>query len=70
MIAKAEDLDIVMPIYNLLEYSGNISMTLGNLWNYYGEEVKVVRMKTMVLVITRQITARQKQVNLLNIRQK
>ena len=39
MIAKAEDLDIVMPIYNLLEYSGNISMTLGNLWNYYGEEV-------------------------------
>ena len=32
-IDKAEDLDIVMPIYNQLEYSDNYSMSLGNLWN-------------------------------------
>ena len=28
---NAEDLDIVMPMYNLLEYSKNYSMTLQNL---------------------------------------
>ena len=35
---KIEDLDIFMPIYNLLEYSDNYSMTLGSLWNYYIDE--------------------------------
>ena len=34
-IDNAEDLDIVIPIYNLLEYSDNYSMTSGSLWNYY-----------------------------------
>ena len=28
-----------MPIYNLLEYSDNYSMTSGSLWNYYRDEV-------------------------------
>ena len=27
-----------MPIYDLLEYSENYSMTLGSLWNYYRDE--------------------------------
>ena len=35
---NAEDFDIVMPIYNLLEYSDNYSITSGSLWNYYREE--------------------------------
>ena len=35
---NAEDLDIAMPIYSLLEYSDNYSMTLGSLWNYYKDE--------------------------------
>ena len=26
-----------MPMYNLLEYSGNYSMTSGNFWHYYGD---------------------------------
>ena len=30
----AEDLDIVMLIFNLLEYNGNYSMAPGSLWNY------------------------------------
>ena len=30
LIDKAEDLDIVMPMYNLLEYSDNYSMTSGS----------------------------------------
>ena len=34
-IENAEDLDIVMPMYNLLEYSDNYSMTSESLWNYY-----------------------------------
>ena len=28
-----------MPIYNLLEYSENYSMTSGILWNYHKDEV-------------------------------
>ena len=36
---NAEDLHIVMPMYNLLEYSDNYSMTSGSLWNYYRDEV-------------------------------
>ena len=33
-VANAEDLDIVMPMYNLLEYRYNYSITSGSLWNY------------------------------------
>ena len=34
-----EDLDIVMLIYSLLEYTQNYSMTSGSLWNYYRDEI-------------------------------
>ena len=37
-IDNAEDLNIVMPMYNLLECSYNYFMILGNLWNYYRNE--------------------------------
>ena len=37
-IDNAEDLDIVMPMYNWLDYSDN-SITAGSLWNYYRDEV-------------------------------
>ena len=33
LIENAEDLDVVMPMYNLLEYSKNYSNTSGSLWN-------------------------------------
>ena len=39
LIDNAEDLDIVMPMYDLLEYSENFSITSGSLWNYYRDEV-------------------------------
>ena len=32
---NAEDLDIVIPLYNLLEYSKNYEKTSGSLFNYY-----------------------------------
>ena len=35
---NAEDLDVAMPIYNLLEYSKNYRKTTGRLWNYYRNE--------------------------------
>ena len=34
-IDDAEDLDLVMPIYNLLECSSNYSDTKGSLWFFY-----------------------------------
>ena len=30
-----QDIDIVMPMYNLIEYSNNYSKTSGSLWQYY-----------------------------------
>ena len=35
---KAEDLDILMPMYNLLEYSRNYRKTTGSFRNYYRDE--------------------------------
>ena len=37
-IYSAEDLDVVMPMYNLLEYIKNYRKTTGSLWNYYRDE--------------------------------
>ena len=37
-IDNAEDLDVVIPMYNLLEYSKNHRKTTGSLWNYYRDE--------------------------------
>ena len=39
LIQNAEDLDIVMPMYNLLKYSKNYSKTSGSLCNYYRDEL-------------------------------
>ena len=39
LIEDADDLDIVMPIYNLLEYSKNYRKTIGSLRNYYRDEL-------------------------------
>ena len=37
-IDNTEDLDVVMSMYNLLEYSKNYRKTIGSLWNYYRAE--------------------------------
>ena len=39
LIEDADDLDIVMPIYNSLEYSKNYRKTIGSLYNYYRDEL-------------------------------
>ena len=38
LIDNAEDLDIVMPMYNFLEYSKNYRKTTGSFWNYYRDK--------------------------------
>ena len=38
LIDNAEDVDIVIPMYNLFEYSKNYRKTTGSLWNYYRDE--------------------------------
>ena len=38
LMDNAEDLDIVIPMYNLLEYSKNYRKTTGSFWNYYRDE--------------------------------
>ena len=38
LIDNAEDLDFVMPMYNLIEYKKNYRKTTGSLWNYYRDE--------------------------------
>ena len=38
LVENAEDLDIVMPMYNLLEYSKNYEKYSGSLFNYYRDE--------------------------------
>ena len=37
-IDTAQDIDIVMPMYNLIEYSDNYSKTSGSLWQYYKDD--------------------------------
>ena len=35
LINNVEDLEVLMPMHNLIEYSKNYRKTTGSLWNYY-----------------------------------
>ena len=37
-IDNAQDIDILMPMYNLIEYSNIYSKTSGSLWQYYKDD--------------------------------
>ena len=37
-IDNAQDIDIVMPMYNLIEHIENYSKTSGSLWQYYKDD--------------------------------
>ena len=39
LIEDSDDLDVVMPMYNLLEYSKNYRKTIGSLYDYYRDEL-------------------------------
>ena len=38
LVDNAEDLDIVMPMYNLVEYGKNYRKITASFWNYYKDE--------------------------------
>ena len=38
-ITDTQDLDVVTPMYNLIEYSKNYRKTKGSLWNYYRDKL-------------------------------
>ena len=38
-VDNAKDIDIVMSMYNLIEYSDNYAKTSGSLWQYYRDEL-------------------------------
>ena len=40
-IDNVEHLDVVMPMYNFLEYNKNYRKTTGSLWNYYKKEPNI-----------------------------
>ena len=39
LIDNAEDLNVPMPMYNLIEYSDNYSDTLGSLWQFERDKI-------------------------------
>ena len=40
-VDNAGNLDIIMPMYNLIEYSDNCSDTSGNLWQFKRDEQNI-----------------------------
>ena len=40
-VDKANVIEIVMPTYNLTEYSDDYLKASGNLWKYYGDEASL-----------------------------
>ena len=51
LIEDADDLDIVMPMYNLLEYSKNYRKTIGSFYNYYRDELVVMLIIMIIQLI-------------------
>ena len=46
-----------MPMYDLIEYSGNCSMTLGSLWNYF-RVINDANESSIMLLVIRYITTK------------
>ena len=49
-VDNAKDIDIVMPMYNLIEYSDNYSKTSGSLWQYC-KDISAVHNAGKILLI-------------------
>ena len=54
-VDNTKDINIVMPMYNLIEYSGNYSKTSRILWHYYRDEpflkANIVLLMIFLLII-------------------
>ena len=51
-VDNAKDLDIVMPMYNLIEYSDNYSKTYGRLWQYCKDIPAVDNNNNVIVIFT------------------
>ena len=51
-VDNAKDIDIVMPMYNVIEYSDNYSKTSGSLWQYCKDIPAVNNNAILILLIT------------------
>ena len=51
LIENDDVLDIVMPMYNLLEYSKNYRKTIGSFYNYYRDELFVMLIIMIIQLI-------------------
>ena len=59
LVYNVEDLDVVIPMYNLSEYSEIYSMTSWSLRNFIEMKETVLLMKIMIQIIIEQITTKQ-----------
>ena len=60
LVKNAEDPDIVMPMYNLLEYSKNYSKTSASLWNYYRDELMAVLQIILIMIEIKEVQKKLK----------
>ena len=51
LIEDADDLDIVMPMYNLLEYSKNYRKTIESLYTYYKDKLSMMLMIITLVIL-------------------
>ena len=68
LIDNAEDLDVVMPMYNLLQYSKNYRKMTGSLWNYYRDKpmifLLIIIMQILSLLNTKAILQEKHQMQI------
>ena len=53
-VYNAKDINIVMPMYNLIEYSDNYSKTSGSLWQYC-KDIPAVMMVILLILMERML---------------
>ena len=74
-IDNAKDIDIVMPMYNLIEYSDNYAKTTGCLWQYckvYQPEIIIIKMLNLqrAILLIHSILKQKSQAKLMMMEQK
>ena len=50
-VGDAADLDLVMPMYNLLEYSSYYSDTTGSLWGFFRKMKQLIMMLILFMIM-------------------
>ena len=53
---NAKDIDVVLPMYNLIEHSDNYSKTSRSLWQYYRDEPNATLTESKSLIFKERIT--------------